>query len=75
MLTSHAIDELSCPFYKAKSWRAAYPIIVAEGSHCIMCAAFYIDRKIITPTSGDPLAIRRFIIPVLLDSKVVEPQQ
>jgi hypothetical protein len=73
MLTTHTIDELSCPFYKAKIWRAAYPIIVAEGNHCIMSVAFYIDRKIITPASGDPLPIRRFIIPVLLESKVVEP--
>jgi|GEM_PF-3631787 len=75
MLTSHTIDELSCPFNKAKGWRAADPIIVAEGNHCIVPAAFDIDRKIITPARGDPLPARRFIIPVLSDGKVVEPLQ
>jgi hypothetical protein len=73
MLTSHIIDELSCPFNKAKGWGAADPIIVAEGNHCIVPAAFDIDRKIITPTRRDPLSAWRFIIPVLFDGKVVDP--
>jgi hypothetical protein len=69
----YIIDELSCPFNKAKGWRAADPIIVAEWNHCIVPAAFDTDRKIITPARRDPLSAWRFIIPVLFDGKVVDP--